>query len=96
MAEKKKVSKDDLSWDEIGSVIGEKIGVKMEEAFKEEECKGWKKPWFYHKHDGGGGGFGRFIFIMGTLYAMSLSGMLAGIPLWVLAIIVIGFTFMRL
>jgi hypothetical protein len=80
--------KKDKSWDEIG----EAIGRKMEKEFNNCDCK--KKPWMFHRHQHGGG-FGRFLFIVGVLYAMNLMGMLTMIPLWVLAIIVIGFSLMK-
>ncbi len=80
--------KKDPTWDEIG----EAIGKKMEKGFK--SCDRKKKPWmFYQQRDGGG--FGRFIFIIGLLYAMHLMGMLVMVPLWVLIIIVIGFSLMK-
>ena len=83
-----KRKKKDPSWDQIG----ETIGRKMEKEFK--GCDWEKKPWMFHRHQHGGG-FGRFLFIVGVLYAMHLMGMLAMVPLWVLAIIVIGFSLMK-
>ena len=77
--------KKEMSWDELG----EAFGKKMEKEFK--GCE--PKPWYFHKERGGG--FGRFLFIVGVLYAMHLMGFLVSIPLWVLAIIVIGFSLMR-
>ena len=79
-----------MSWDQIGRAIGKKI---EKESRKDEST--WAKSWSFHHHETGGG-FGRFLFICGVLYAMSLLGMLEGIPLWTLAVIVIGFTAMRL
>jgi hypothetical protein len=79
--------KKEPSWDEIG----EAIGKKMEKEFK--GCDWKNKPWMFHRERGGG--FGRFLFIIGVLYAMHLMGMLTMIPLWVLAIVVIGFSLMR-
>lgn len=84
MAEKKK----DISWEEIGHAIGKKI----------EEGKG---EWPHHKHWGFKGrcyrgGFGRLVFAVGVLFALKYAGVLTSIPLWVLVVIVIGFTAMRL
>ena len=83
----RKRRKKDPSWDEIG----EAIGRKMEKEFK--NCDWEKKPWMFRQQEGGG--FGRFLFIIGVLYAMYLMGMLVVIPWWVLLIIVIGFSLMR-
>lgn len=84
MAEKKK----DLSWEEIGQAIGKKI----------EEGKG---EWPHHRHwefkyKHYGGGFGRLVFAVGVLFALSYAGLLVNIPSWVLVIIIIGFALMRL
>lgn len=90
-----------MSWDEIGSVIGEKIGEGVETAFDrfdEEDRKEKAKHWFFRRYTcdhGHGGGAGRFIFIVSILYAMHLTGALPHLPLWLFAIIVIGFTLMR-
>jgi len=82
----KRRKKRDPSWDEIGEMIGK----KMEKEFGNKK---WCYPRiFEQKHHGGG--FGRFLFIIGILYAMHLMGMLIVIPLWVLAVIVIGFSLM--
>jgi len=85
MAEKKK----EISWEEIGQAIGKKI---EEGKGKWPECR---KPWIV-KYKGYGGGGGRFIFAIGILLAMNYLGMLSNIPWWVLVIIVIGFTAMKL
>jgi len=99
--EKKAKRKEDMSWDDIGEVIGKKVGChmekfgdKMDEKFGKDECCGWKPPWAGHKHDGGG--CGRFVFIIALLYILSLKGLLVGIPWWALALLVIGFSGMRL
>ncbi|MBN3037743.1 MAG: hypothetical protein JW834_04840 [Candidatus Diapherotrites archaeon] len=82
--------KKEHSWDEIGELIGRKIE-------KEFKSKDWEKgcpPWHMH-HDGPSGFPGRLIFIIGVLWALSSMGYLAGVELWQLAIIVIGFALMR-
>lgn len=80
-----------MSWDEIG----EAIGRKMEKKCKDKDTSFFKR-WEFHHHEHGGG-FGRFLFIIGVLYAMDYMGTisLASIPLWMLALIVIGFTAMQ-
>ena len=79
--------KKELSWDEIGKAIGKKI------ERVEKEDKPWGKAWMYHHESGGG--FGRFLFIVGVLYALSIMGVLEGIPLWTVILIVIGFSAMK-
>ena len=85
---KKTTKKREPSWDKIGEMIGR----KMEKEFKKKECKTWG-PWTITKENGGG--FGRFLFIVGVLYSLSLLGYLEAIPLWVSILIVIGFTAMK-
>jgi len=86
MARKKK----DMSWNQIGKEIGKKI---EKESKKDQSV--WNKSLCFHGETNGGG-FGRFIFICSTLYAMHLMGMIEVLPLWLLALIVIGFTAMRI
>jgi hypothetical protein len=88
----KKKSKSKLSkeptWDEIGRAVGRKI-----EKYKMEECSPWRRAWFFREREGGG--FGRFVFITGLLYALNLLGSLPDLPLWVWIWVVIGFTAMK-
>ena len=84
----KKENKD-LTWEDIGKAIGQKI-----EKFKPDECKSWKRHFTFH-HKDHGGGFGRLVFGAGVVYAMHLAGMLNGIPAWLLVVIVLGFAMMR-
>jgi len=77
--------KKEPSWDQIGKTIGKKMNKEIQ---KDNTWKCWT-------HRSNGGGFGRFIFVIGILYALNLLGYLEGIPLWLLVIIVIGFTSMR-
>ncbi|MBR9682706.1 MAG: hypothetical protein GOV02_03445 [Candidatus Aenigmarchaeota archaeon] len=85
--------KKDMSWDQIGKAVGK----KMEKYSKENDKDGnnWCKS-FSVDHQVNGGGFGRLLFISSILYAMNLTGMLEGIPLWTLVLIAIGFAMMRL
>ncbi|MBW2970857.1 hypothetical protein KY320_01720 [Candidatus Woesearchaeota archaeon] len=82
--------KKELTWDEIG----EAIGKKMEQGFKDKDvCGPWNKPWMQYKEHGGG--FGRLLFIIGTVLLFNHWGVLAGVPWWVLVMIVIGFAAMK-
>jgi hypothetical protein len=90
-----KRKKKEMSWDEIGESIGRKV-EKMEKECGDDESGFWKKRWmFYRKEEGGG--FGRFLFILGLLFLLNFLGTieLSVIPWWILALIIIGFTGMR-
>lgn len=88
MPAKPKRAEKELSWDEIGKAIGRKM-----EKFKKEEEPSWAfRYWGYNKN---GGGFGRFLFIIGVLYALQYGGMLPSMPWWVYVLLVLGFTLMR-
>ena len=76
------------TWDEIGRAIGTKM-----EKYKMEECSHWKKAWVFRESEGGG--FGRFVFITGLLYALNLLGSLPNLPFWIWAWIVVGFTALK-
>ena len=84
--------KDDKepSWEEIGKAIGKKM-----EKFKFDECHPWKKH-FVFKYREHGGGFGRLVFGASVMYALYLTGVLNGLPTWLLAVIVLGFVMMKL
>lgn len=83
-----------MSWDEIGESIGRKV-ERMEKGCKDDEWPFWKKRWVTYKDEGGG--FGRFLFIIGVLFLLDLIGTieLSLIPWWILVLIIIGFTAMR-
>jgi len=85
MAAKKK--KKDPSWDQLGKIFER----KMKKEFKDKDCG----PSCMHSHQKSGGGLGRFVFIIGVLWAMNSMGYFIGLELWQLAIIVIGFTMMK-
>jgi len=84
MPRKKTTKGKSKSWDDIGKTIGRKMD-------EEKSCT-WSTC--YHEKCGGGF-FGRLVFIIALLFALSYSGMLVGIPSWVLVLIVIGFAFMK-
>jgi len=85
----KKKQEKDMSWEEIGKAIGKKM-----EKFNFEDVP-WKRN-FTFKYKEHGGGFGRLIFAIGLLYFLKFKGLLAGVPTWVILLMVIGFTLMRL
>ena len=90
---KKKVSSKRIekTWDQIGADIGTKV-EKYEQYGKWKNC-GWWSGCGCSQH---GGGFGRLLFILGIVFAMNEVGMLAGIPWWTTALVVLGFWWMRL
>lgn len=90
---KKKKTKSKLSSESTWDEIGKAIGMKFEKYKDEERCMPWHKQWHHHKEVGGG--FGRFLFITGILYAMNLLGTLPDLPWWVWVWVVIGFTALR-
>lgn len=82
--------KKEPTWDEIG----EAIGKKMEKGIKENEaCCAWDKPWGKAKEHGGC--FGRFLFALGVLLLFNFWGVFAGVPWWIRAMLVVGFSAMR-
>ena len=90
MAPRKRVSKKkDPTWDEIGKMVGKKV-----ENYEKSDCFQWKKPWVWHHHSNVGG-FGRFWFICGLFLAFHSLGMFVGLPWYVIAMIIVGFTFMK-
>ena len=84
-----------MSWDEIGESIGRKV-ERMEKECKDDEGKSWKRRWMFARKEEGGG-FGRFLFIIGLLFLLDIVGTieLSLIPWWVLGLIIIGFAGMR-
>jgi hypothetical protein len=80
------------SWDDIGRQVGKKF-EKYEKDFDSEKCGSWFK-WKWHSHDHGGG-FGRFLFICGLFLAWHSLGMFTGLPWYVIALIIIGFSMMK-
>jgi len=82
--------KKDLSWDDIGEAIGKKI-----EHVQKQEKGPWSKNWYWNYRHESGGGFGRFLFIVGVLIALSTMGLLTTVPFWTQVLIVIGFTAMK-
>lgn len=83
----KKAKKKDPSWDQIGK----SIGSKMEKNDWDKKC-GWGKSW----HKECGGGFGRLVFAIGLIFALSATGKLEAVPIWTLVVMVIGFTILKL
>lgn len=77
-----KKRKKEPSWDKIGKSIGK----KMEKA-DWSGCANWHKEC--------GGGFGRLLFALGLLFALSAVGVLEGVPVWTQILMVIGFTLMK-
>jgi hypothetical protein len=55
----------------------------------------WNKRWVAYKEEGGG--FGRFLFILGVLFLLDFLGTieLSVIPWWILVLIILGFAGMR-
>ncbi len=96
---KKKTTKKEPTWDEIGKAIGTKIEASSKTIIPSSSYTIDKPPYMkswmcYHKiHEGG---FGRLLFIIGVLYALNYAGYLTTIPTWVLVLIVLGFASMRL
>jgi hypothetical protein len=82
--------KKEPTWDEIGASIGKKIEKEFKGA---KPCKPWEKPWVQYKEHGGG--FGRFLFIVGMVLLFNHQGLLVGVPWWILLLIVIGFSAMK-
>ena len=87
MAAKNKKT-EDASWDRIGELIG----ASFEKDLSPPDPKVNYWSWC---HTSKGGGFGRFLFIIGVLLALSTLGKLDGISTWILLLIVIGFTMMK-
>jgi len=89
MAVKKKVSKKkDPSWDQIGKQIGKKIEkTKWEKLTGRSACSTEPKCT---------GGFGRVLFIIALLAILNAKGFLAGISIWWLILLAIGFGLMKL
>jgi hypothetical protein len=86
----KKSVKAGPGWDEIGKMVGK----KMEKGFKDKDCCNSWHGWMRH-HDNNGGGFcGRALFAIGMYFALNSFGLLAGIPVWALWMIGIGFALM--
>ncbi len=98
MAAKKKAKaksrskKKSHSWEEVGKIVGEKIGSEI----PKKKCFPWDEPWTWHKHKDDSGCFGRLVFIIALLYILSVKGMLTGISIWSLIALTIGFMLMRL
>jgi hypothetical protein len=86
--------KKEMSWDEIGESIGRKV-EKMEKEYERGEVGFWNKRWVAYKEEGGG--FGRFLFILGVLFLLDFLGTieLSVIPWWILVLIILGFAGMR-
>ena len=89
MATKKK--KKEQSWDEIGEAIGRKI----EKEFKGKDFNCGPQWYKWQQYNPDGGGFGRFLFVIGALLALSTMGILPQLPWWNYALIIIGFSAMK-
>ncbi|MFC2174868.1 hypothetical protein ACFLQ2_03275 [archaeon] len=86
--------KKEQTWDEIGESIGRKIEKEFKgKDFKGKCCEPWWKEHTVLREEGGG--FGRLLFIIGILLALSTMGLLPQLPWWNYAIIVVGFMLMR-
>lgn len=86
----KKKDEKDLTWEDIGKAIGKKV-----EKFDFERCPSWKKN-FTLKYKEHGGGFGRLLFAVGLIYFLKFKGLLTGVPTWVIVLMAVGFTLMRI
>ena len=86
----RKSEKAGMGWDAIGKMIGKKI----EKECKDEDCCGSWHKWTRHHNSNGGGFFGRALFAIGAYVVLNTLGLLAGIPVWAIWMIGIGFAFM--
>jgi hypothetical protein len=90
MAKDKKMNEEESNTKEAE---GNNSCGNLKPPFGNWQCNPWNKPWPHHRK---GGHVGRFIFMTTLLYILHLKGFLGGIPWWALALLIIGFTFMRL
>lgn len=91
-AKRRKTVKKDKSWDSIGKDIGSKIDKASKEGKFDDCCKSWNV-----KKDCGcnGGFFGRLLFVIGVVWALSTLGHLDGVSAWAIALIIVGFAFLK-
>ncbi len=90
MPARKSSSDKKVTWSKIGSMVG----MKADEMEKLGYCAPPYNSWVWHHHQGSGMA-GRFLFICGVFLAMSEMAILPGLPWFVIALIIIGFTMMR-
>ena len=88
VVKKKAKKKRDPSWDQIGKSVGKKIEKASNEG--KFDCKSWDM-----KTHCNGGGFGRLLFIIGAIWILNTLGHLDGVSNWAIALIIIGFAFMK-
>ena len=72
------------SWNQIGKQVGQKI-----DKTNWQQCA--PKQW----HKECGGGFGRLLFAIGLVFALSATGRLEAVPTWTVVLMVIGFTLLK-
>ena len=95
MATKKKAKTvdatvDDNSWEDIGRIIGQKVGSGVQSG----EFKSWTKQKFVFKEEHGGG-FGRLLFAIGIIVLLTSMGVIPTMAWWMYVLIIGGFALMR-